>query len=558
MTVTAAPATAPPPEATADAATAVATTPAAPGPTLWVAATLVGILVVVAVFSWLAYDAYRHTEDDLLRLRAEDAAALFPTATTAVQTELEAGAEVVAATDDTARFDQLMADHVGPHRSFVGVSLWRLTSGGAQLLTAEGKPLLLAGQPGTLAAFLRAHDQSDVLGVSPLMHSGDMLRIGYAVAATPTTTGLVAYAEVSLPAGRRLAISASSPFADLHYAIYLGRRTDRADLLATDLSSLPPTVAYATVDAPFGSSSITLVVTAKSPLAGQLLLDLWWIVAVVGGVLAVAAAWGVGRTVRRRQQAEALATALDEVARQNRDLYRQQRTIAHTLQHALLPERLPGVPGLESAARYVAGVAGTEIGGDWYDLVALDDDRALVVVGDVSGRGLRAAAVMASLRFAARAYAAQGDDPETILRRLSTLLDLEQEGHFATVLCAQLDVGTRRMVVASAGHLPPLLLADGTATYVPVVAGLPIGVAPAGDRYVSASVTVPPGATLLAFTDGVVERRGELLDVGLERLRAVAGTLDLHLADFLAGVVDRMGLHLVSDDAAILAVRWCR
>lgn len=522
------------------------------------AAVLATALVVTGVFSWLTYVAYSHTEDALLRLRAEDAGSLLTQATTTVQTELSAAADVAAATGDPAKFAAAVAPEVGPKGTFVGASLWRVTSGGAQLLATAGGPLLLTAEP-TAGSFLRTHDQPGRLGVSRLLHSDGALRIGYEAAATPPASGLVAYAEQALPAGRRLSVKASSPFADLRYAIYLGTDTDQADLLATDLSPVPPTGSHATVTAPFGTSFITLVVTARQPLAGTLLRNLWWIVALTGSVLAVAAALAVGYVVRRRQQAEALAQALDEVARQNRALYRQQRGIAHTLQHALLPERLPEVSGIAAEASYTAGLAGTEVGGDWYDLVPLDADRALVVVGDVSGRGLRAAAVMASLRFAARAYAVQGDDPERILQQLAALISLEQEGRFATVLCALLDPGAHRLAVASAGHLPPLLLSDGVARYVPIAVGLPIGVAAAGDRYASTTVEVAPGATLMAFTDGVVERRGEMLDIGLERLRQVAADQSAgDLSSFVAGVVEAMGLHTVTDDAAVLAVRWAR
>ena len=155
-----------------------------------------------------------------------------------------------------------------------------------------------------------------------------------------------------------------------------------------------------------------------------------------------------------------------EIADENRRLYSEQRSIAQTLQHALLPERLPKIRGVETSARYEAGVEGVDIGGDWYDLIALDDHRLLLVVGDVSGRGVRAAATMASLRYAIHAYAAQNDPPATILTKLSKLVNVGATGQLATILCALIDVEAHELTVTSAGHLPPLLISDGTGTFI--------------------------------------------------------------------------------------------
>lgn len=523
----------------------------------WAALVLVTTLAVAGVFSWLTLVAYRHTEQALLDLRAKDADSVLRASATSVHTTLAAAADLASVSGgDVARFDQQMAADVGPHAQFTTASLWRLTPTGATLLGSIGHDPDLAGSRAGVVAFLRAHHSPTALGVSHLIHGHDGLRIGYAVGAPPPASNLVAYAEVSVPGHQPVPLARSSPFADLHYAIYLGPRPRPDQLVATDQAHLPMTGTTGTTTIAFGTSAITLVVSAKQPLAGALLQDLWWIVALAGAVLALVAAGVTGWSVRRRQVAEALAVTLDVVARQNRALYRQQRTVAHTLQHALLPDRLPQLPGMQAEASYVAGVAGTEIGGDWYDLVAVDDRRAVLVMGDVSGRGLRAAAVMASLRFAARAYAIQGDPPETILARLSGLLDIGHDGHFATVLCAAVDVPGHRLTVASAGHLPPLVVGGADASFVPLRTGLPVGVAvPAA--YEARTVTIPPGATLLAFTDGVVERRGELIDDGLERLRQAAQlAAGAAIEQFVTTMVEGMGLRAASDDAALLGVRW--
>jgi serine phosphatase RsbU (regulator of sigma subunit) len=196
-----------------------------------------------------------------------------------------------------------------------------------------------------------------------------------------------------------------------------------------------------------------------------------------------------------------------------------------------------------------------EIGGDWYDVIPLDDHRLLTVVGDVSGRGLRAATTMASLRYAIHAYAAQGDPPATILSKLSGLLRVTTASQFATVLCAVLDVDTHEVTVASAGHLPLLLIGEGSGVYLTCAVGPPIGVQ-TGVTYAPTTVVVPAAATLLLFTDGLVERRGESIDDGLERLRAAALAQD----GDLPGLVDRLAHDLrhgySDDDTAIVGLRW--
>ncbi len=147
------------------------------------------------------------------------------------------------------------------------------------------------------------------------------------------------------------------------------------------------------------------------------------------------------------------------------------------------------------------------MGGDWYDVIDIDGRRLLLVVGDVSGRGLRAATTMASLRCAIRAYAAQGDGPRDILSKISRLVDVTDSGQLATVLCAMVEPEHRQLTVTSAGHLPPLLVSDGEGRFVDVEVGLPIGVG-ADTPYRSTTVTVPQSATVVAFTDGRWKRAG--------------------------------------------------
>jgi serine phosphatase RsbU (regulator of sigma subunit) len=278
------------------------------------------------------------------------------------------------------------------------------------------------------------------------------------------------------------------------------------------------------------------------------LARLQWAFGALGLLVTLAGALLIERLIRRRIHAETLAE-------ENAKLYADQRTVAQTLQHSLLPQSLPEVAGLELATRYVAGVEGIDIGGDWYDIIHVDDGKLMFVVGDVSGRGLHAATMMASLRYAIRAYATQGDPPATILTKLSELVSISRDGHFATVLCGTIDVAGHRMTLANAGHPEPLLI-DGTrAAFVASKIGVPVGVA-GRTPYSEVTVPVPPNATLLAYTDGLVERRGESLDVGLQRLKDASIGDEGSVEDLLRRILIAAIPAGSDDDTAVLGLRW--
>jgi serine phosphatase RsbU (regulator of sigma subunit) len=164
---------------------------------------------------------------------------------------------------------------------------------------------------------------------------------------------------------------------------------------------------------------------------------------------------------------------------------------------------------------------------------------------------------MAALRFAIHAYAAQHDPPAAILNKLSYLLNVADSGQLATIMCALVNIERREITLTSAGHLPPLLISNGDSRYLETEVGLPIGVE-AGGTYSSMTVSMPPGATLVAYTDGLVEHRGENLDDGLARLREVATRQDAPLPQLLRTLVDELRDGPAADDIAILGLRWAR
>jgi serine phosphatase RsbU (regulator of sigma subunit) len=187
------------------------------------------------------------------------------------------------------------------------------------------------------------------------------------------------------------------------------------------------------------------------------------------------------------------------------------------LHRSLLPATLPEVPGTDLAARYVTGSG--NVGGDWYDVFVLPDGKLGVVVGDVAGSGLPAAVVMGRMRSALRAYVLETADPGTALRMLDRNIQYFEPDAMATVLYGLYTPATGEFVFSSAGHLPPVLAAAGghAAGMLPVRPDPPIGTADDPERR-SAAAVIPSGALLCCFTDGLVERRDQAIDLGIGRV----------------------------------------
>ena len=520
--------------------------PEAPRGSRWVlrpvaVAVLVVGLALTGLLAWAATTANRHSQRALLRLDAREAASTLSAALPSVQSKLADALRVATATRSPATFKRFVAQ--AGDSGFTSETLWRRTSGGPQLVAYAGSAPLLRAD-GLATRFMERVRPSPLLQVTQIL-PGDPPRFGFAELPSRTSP-YIAYAEAALPPDRKVRLPSSSPFHELNFAVYLGPDQRRAGLIEASASvlSVPRTV----VRVPFGDTQITFVASARAPLTGPVSQALPWIAGGVGALLSLIAAATVEYVSRRRRLAESLNTELTA-------LYAEQRTISETLQDALLPQRLASFPGMEIAARYRPGVHGTDVGGDWYDVVALDRDRFVFVVGDVSGRGVHAATVMASLRFASRAFAVEGHSPGEILSLLDNLLDLQVDGHFATVVCGLVDVPGRTMTLANAGHLPLLLVAGGTAATLsgpvapPVGLGLPF-------RPTEEPFTLPDGALLLAYTDGLVERRGEDLDGSIQRLQAAAVVPAADLDGLLSSIISDLTSDAPDDDIALIGLRW--
>ena len=253
-----------------------------------------------------------------------------------------------------------------------------------------------------------------------------------------------------------------------------------------------------------------------------------------------------------RLTADRVALALDHAR-----AYGREHRIAETLQRSLLPEALPDVPGLALSARYLPAASEAEVGGDWYDAIALPGAHVLLVMGDVSGKGLAAAGTLGTLRNAIRAYALEGHGPAEIAERLNRLvLSDPARAHMATLVLADVDPVEARVRWVNAGHPPPLVLdAAGAPVFLDGSRSVPLGVMPFPSYHENAAALEPGGAMVL-YTDGLFERRGVHVDDGLKLVAQAAGAGPLDpdaLCDrLLAGAA---GIAATEDDVALLALR---
>lgn len=512
-------------------------------------------LAVTAILSLTSLAVYNRNERRLLNLRVREVGLVLTATAPSVQTPLASAAELASATNGSPqKFRAFMKPYVGPGRQFGSASLWPL--GGSRLAPTAvvGTPPLLASLPERARQFFATSAQPGVLNLSGILGSKHPT-LGFEFSQPGPRRTFAVYAENPLPADRRSKLESNSAFSDLDYVLYLGNSQRPGDLLLTSVKRLPVKGRHAATLVHFGAGTFTIVVAPRGSLGGSFFESLPWIVAIVGVIVALAAALLTDRLARGRKRAEELAATLDRVAGENRRMYTEQRSISQTLQHALLPDELPTMEGVQVDARYVPAGAGVEVGGDWYDIVSAGERRVLLVIGDVSGHGLRAATTMALVRHATLAYATQDARPGAVLGRLAQFVNRDPHDYFATVLCVLIDLDARSLTAASAGHMPPLLLDDGAGDYVSLHVGVPIGVQPRGD-YREQTLPLPADATLIAFTDGLVERRGEVLDVGLGRLRDLATAEHFTLDDLLAKLAEGLAEEDRDDDTAIVGISW--
>ncbi|MBS2549568.1 SpoIIE family protein phosphatase [Catenulispora sp. NL8] len=238
----------------------------------------------------------------------------------------------------------------------------------------------------------------------------------------------------------------------------------------------------------------------------------------------------------------------------NARLYRRERATALTLQRSLLPQNVHHTLGMEIAHRYLPSSRVSEVGGDWFDVVPLSCGRVALLVGDVMGHGIRAAATMGQLRTVARTLATLDMEPEQVLTRLDATAASTGQDQFATCICAVYDPVERSGAIASAGHLPPVVVApDGTTTLLDVPPGPPLGVG--GVPFESVEFSLSEHSVLALYTDGLVERRGRDLDDGISLLRKALAQRGRPLEEACDAVLSALVPGGAEDDVALIMAK---
>jgi PAS domain S-box-containing protein len=244
------------------------------------------------------------------------------------------------------------------------------------------------------------------------------------------------------------------------------------------------------------------------------------------------------------------ALAIDNASR-----FKQEHEAAITLQRALLPRGLPELPGAELAARYLPAGPNVEAGGDWYDVIDLGEDELMLVIGDVSGRGIAAASVMGSLRTAIRAYAVDRLRPAEIALRLGRLMDELEGDQMATSFLLRINVRSGRGEYVRAGHLPALVRdGEGRVSELLGEASPPFGVL-RDLPIVTEEFEVAQGSTVLLYTDGLIERRGVPIDRGVGELKDLLARAPTALEKCLDAILAELQPESTDDDVAVLGMR---
>jgi hypothetical protein len=248
---------------------------------------------------------------------------------------------------------------------------------------------------------------------------------------------------------------------------------------------------------------------------------------------------------------DTIASALENAHRRSAELVRQ-RTIADTLQHAMLSP----VPDTEIlAVRHLSAVDHLDVGGDWYDVIDLDGGRRAVVVGDCVGHGLAAATAMAQLRSAARVLLLDGHGPAAVLETLDVFAGTVDGASLATAVCVVIDDARREVTWCRAGHPPPLLASTSAVRWLDGHVGPPLAVMPDLRRHDSRA-ELDPDHVLIIYTDGLVERRGEVIDTGLERLASTVRALgDERAPDIADATLSALVPAGIRDDVVIVVIR---
>ena len=510
---------------------------------------LLVLLALTGLATWVAHTVVRDQESRLLHERTSEVRLVLTSAVGSLTTTLSTLQGVLSTTTAaTTAFAHITSPAVAGNPK-LAFAILHPAAGGYRVAAAAGNGLrvgeMLAGSRAATARASTATNSKLPLS-TPIIGKGPARLIGFALALPTEAPGSVLYEQIALGVLSAPREAASAPFHEVRVVLYASTDPDTSQILATTTRVLPLQGAVDRQSVPVGGSRWVVEVNAVTPLVGTVAAGAQWFVLGAGLLVSLLVALVIQSEARRRKAALAL--------------YESEHQVAATLQRSLLPA-LPELAGLDLAARYVVGGQGQQVGGDWFDVFDIDTDRVGIVIGDVIGHDIAAAAAMSQIRAALRAYAWEGADPAVVLGQLDRLINAFGFADMVTVFYGVLYPagrdGSRLLRYANAGHLPPLVknpegdvrfLAEGRS----VVIGAPINHlrAQAEDRLVA-------GSTLLLYTDGLVEVPGGSLDDSLRDLTAtVTGKERAESADTLCErVVAAMPKGQSYDDIAILAVR---
>jgi serine phosphatase RsbU (regulator of sigma subunit) len=469
------------------------------------ATVLVLSLIVVGLAAWATRTVVHDQDSRLLNERANEVALVFNANINAIPTSMITLGNL-AREGGTALFDRQASQLVKAGPGHLTFALLRPATGGYVVVTAVGSELsvgqLVTGVAASVVATARAAPK---MVTTPVLGTGRTRSVGFALAGPAGTVVYRVSALGPLSAPRQ---AGTAPFHELRVALYASARPHPAQVVVATTKHLPlrGSVRYVPINA--GASHWLLAASSTEPLVGSVAAAVPWFVLAVGIIGSILIGLVLEQVIRRRDAAV--------------NMYQSERQLAETLQQKLLPP-LPALDGLDVATRYIAASEGQAVGGDWFDVFDLHDGRAAIVIGDVIGHDIEAAAAMSQVRAALRAYAWDGDDPAAVIERLARMVDAFKIAGLVTVVYGVLGHpdgdGARLFRWANAGHLPPLLrmlggdvleLLDGSSRV--------IGAPPDGPR-TQGEYLLPRGSTLVLYTDGLVELPGIALTESMEQVR---------------------------------------
>lgn len=505
-------------------------------------ALLVVLLAVTAGVAVATRTLVADQESRLLRERATEIDLVLSTTVTSISDQL-AGLTHVARIDPS----QFAAEARATGGSTSATQTWavlRQAAGGAWEVVDHAGPGLHDGQvlTGEQAGAAARAEASGNLTATPIIGSGSTRSLGLARPAAP---GVVVYRLAALGPVRAPAQASTAPFSDLRVVLWAAPRPEPGQVVVATTSDTVLDRDARYLPLRVGASTWLVGVETRTPLVGTVAHFAPWAVVLAGLAGSLLVFLLVNSVLRRR----------DEVVAR----YRAEHDFAEALQRRLLPA-IPALAGLDVSSRYVAASDGQQVGGDWFDVFPLPSDCAAVVIGDVMGHDVEAAAAMSQLRSALRAYALEGGSPASVLERLDRMADRVGLVPLATVVYGVIGPagpdGSRALEWANAGHLPPLVRRPGGRVEGLAGGSSPLIGAPGPHTRSEASTVLEPGSTLLLYTDGLVETRGGDLTDAIRRLEdAVASEPDGSTEDLCEAV---LASHIGDDrrdDIALMAVR---